>query len=165
MATLKFENLWDNYPHNKPCSNDFQNQCAIKVGAALAKSGVDTKRLVPGKRHCWHHGVADGHILAAEELAAGLQKVSLPGIGRTTSLTPVNYKSAIAGKTGIIFFKDYWMRSVDKEGAPTGDHIDLWNKNRITDWSSWLRIQFGVVIPDVWSDFEKAKKILFWEVK
>jgi hypothetical protein len=35
---------------------------------------------------------------------------------------------------------------------------------RLTDWSSWIRIQLGLVIPDVWSDLEKASTVLFWKV-
>ena len=57
------------------------------------------------------------------------------------------------------------MRTVDKPDRPTGDHIDLWNGSRLTDWKTWIRIQFGLVIPEVWSDLEKSKKILFWEIK
>ena len=164
MKKVDFEKLWDNFPHGEPCDGTFKNQCAIKVGAALAKCGVNTASLVPEKRHCWFHNTHDGHILSAEELANGLIRTKIPGINPPQELTPVNYKSVISGKIGIIFFKDYWLRDTDKKDKPTGDHIDLWNKNRITDWSSWLRIQFGIVIPDVWSDFEKSKKIMFWSV-
>lgn len=164
MNKIKFKALWDSYPGTPPCDSSLSNQCAIKVGSALAKQGVNTTKLVPIKRHCWFHGNNEGHILSAEELAAGLKKVKISGIENAIELPGQDYKSKIAGKKGIIFFQNYWVRSQDNPGYPTGDHIDLWNGSRLTDWSSWIRIQFGVVIPDVWSDFEKSPKILFWRI-
>ncbi|WP_188150498.1 T6SS effector amidase Tae4 family protein [Teredinibacter waterburyi] len=162
---VKFKNLWDSYPDEPPCSKkDFSDQCAIKVGNALAKCGVKTITLVKRTRHCWHHEVGEGHTLAAEELAAGLAKVRIQGISSAVEIKPENFKSQLTGKKGIVFFKDYWLRSADKPGRPTGDHIDLWNGSRLTDWRTWVRIQFGLVIPGVWSDLEKSKKILFWKV-
>lgn len=166
MKTIKFKDLWKTYPGDPPCNiKDFKNQCAIKVGAALAECGVDTSKLVPKKRHCWHHGVKLGHVLAAEELATGLQKYRLKGISTAIEVPGVEFKSRLAGKKGIIFFKDYWERSVDKPGNPTGDHIDLWNGSRLTDWRTWLRIRLGIVIPGVWSGLEKATTVLFWKVE
>ena len=162
---VRFKKLWDNYPDDPPCNKkDFSDQCAIKVGSALAKCGVKTTLLVKKSRHCWHHNVSEGHTLAAEELATGLREVKIEGIGSVIEVEPENFKSQLAGKKGIVFFKDYWVRSTDKPEAPTGDHIDLWNGSRLTDWKTWIRIQFGLVIPGVWSDLEKSKKILFWVV-
>jgi hypothetical protein len=80
----------------------------------------------------------------------------------------------ISGLTGDIFFKDYWQRTVNgkKESFRnrSGDHIDLWNGSRITDWFSWVRIHmrfgnFGVhsLRGDV-SDFKESKAIWFWSV-
>lgn len=163
---VKFKKLWDSYPDEPPCNKkDFSDQCAIKVGSALAKCGVKTTLLVKKSRHCWHHNVSEGHTLAAEELAAGLKKVKIEGIGKALEIKPEKFKSQLAGKKGIVFFKDYWLRSADKPERPTGDHIDLWNGSRLTDWKTWIRIQFGLVIPGVWSDLEKSKKILFWQVR
>lgn len=164
MKKIKFKELWDNYPDDPPCNSQFKNQCAIKVGASLAKSGVDTTKLVSSKRHCWQHNKNEGHVLAAEELAAGLKGSNVFGIEKAIDVPGGGYATKIAGKTGIIFFKDYWSRSNDKPGVPTGDHIDLWNGSRLTDWSSWIRVQMGIVVPGVWSDFEKATKILFWRI-
>lgn len=103
-------------------------------------------------------------MLAAEELAAGLKRAHLDGIGEAQVFDGKDFREKIAGKKGIIFFKDYWMRSADNPGSPTGDHIDLWNGSRLTDLSSWVRVRFGLTIPDVWSDFEKSKHIAFWKV-
>lgn len=165
MKKIIFKELWNNYPDELPCNKEtFKNQCAIKVGHALARCGLDTTKLVKKERHCWFHDVKLGHILAAEELASGLNKVKIPGIRSSIQIGPDNYKSRIAGKKGIIFFKDYWMRSSDSPGNPTGDHIDLWNGSRLTDWKTYFRIQWGIVVPNVWSDLEAATQITFWQV-
>jgi hypothetical protein len=165
MKTIKFKELWNNYPNESACKKEFTNQCAIKLGAALAKTGVDTTTLVPANRHCWYHKNSEGHILAADELARGLKKIKLSGVSPAIAVTGANFKARLAGKKGIVYFEDYWLRATDNLGSPTGDHIDLWNGSRLTDWKSWVRIQFGLVIPEVWSDFEKAKTILFWKIE
>ncbi len=142
MKRVRFKALWDNYPDDEPCNSEFSNHCAIRIGSALAKCGVNTTKLVPKKRHCWFHKASDGHVLAAEELAAGLKSVYLDGIGKAQVFEGKDFREKIAGKKGIIFFKDYWMRSADNPGSPTGDHIDLRSGSRLTDLSSWLRIRF-----------------------
>ncbi|ENX34188.1 hypothetical protein F889_02852 [Acinetobacter colistiniresistens] len=68
-------------------------------------------------------------------------------------------------KTGIIFFGEYWGRDAEDEGNASGGHIDLWNKTRITGTGSYFRIQWGIVINGIWSDFSKSKRIWFYEVK
>ncbi len=130
----KFKELWANYPSKPPCNSKFSNQCAIKVGSALASIGVDTTALVPTKRHCWFHNKKEGHVLAAEELVEGLRRVRINGIETAIELPGEGYASKVPGKQGIIFFQNYWMRDIDKPGSPTGDHIDLWNGSRLTDW-------------------------------
>jgi len=172
---VKFEKLWKNHPtitgDNDPCSkngkSNFGNQCAIRVGVALRQCGVDTTK-IPGAEHCWYHNKKEGHILRAEQLANGLMKKYIHGIQEAKILEPKNYKQLISGKTGIIFFKDYWPREINgkKESFQnrSGDHIDLWNGSRITDWKTWVRIQLGVVAPPFWYDLEKSKQIIFWQV-
>ncbi|PSF08210.1 hypothetical protein C7H09_08555 [Marinobacter fuscus] len=66
---------------------------------------------------------------------------------------------------GINFFKDYWIRTSDPQNNTTGDHIDLWNGSRLTDWTSWLRISMGLSLEGYWSDFGKSKEILFWRAQ
>ena len=163
---VTFNKLWENHPtitgEDAPCSKNgkpnFSNQCAIRLGVALQKSGVDTRKM-PGVRHCWQHKKAEGHILAAEELSKSLNNFKVQGIQTAQSINPKTYKTDLAGQTGIILFKDYWTRR--GETNPTGDHIDLWNGSRITDWRSWLRIRFDVVIPGVWEDLKKSNEITF----
>lgn len=169
---IKFEELWSNHATvsgvDNPClvkdEPAFSNQCAIRVGNALALCGFDTASL-PGAEHCWHHEKSHGHILRAEQMAKALRKVRPAGIEAAQSIPVDGFRKHISGKKGIIFFKDYWLRSSDPENNPTGDHIDLWNGSRLTDWSSWIRIRTGLSIDGVWSDFEKSREILFWKVQ
>ena len=165
MGQVKFRDLWKFYPEEAPCDKkSFSNQCAMKVGSALAKCGVRTSTLVPKNRHCWHHKENEGHALSASELAAGLRKTKIPGIAAAIEIEVTNFKAQLAGKKGIIYFEDYWLRAEDRPERPTGDHIDLWNESRLTDATSWLRVQLGISYEGVWSDFKKSKKILFWTV-
>ena len=175
---MTFQKLWNNYPTTKektsPCSTNgrpnFPDQCAIRVGVALSACGVDTRKL-PGVRHCWQH---KSHALAAEELAMALKSFPIAGIGKMQEIEPSEFYEALRGKRGIIFFKDYWQRTVNGKKETfrnrTGDHIDLWDGLKITDWRSWARIHVRVgnvglhtFVPG-WSDLEHSKSIWFWRV-
>jgi len=54
VTTIKFETIWKNYPGDSPCRDKktgnippgYENQCAIRVGYALEKSGVWISRRV-----------------------------------------------------------------------------------------------------------------------
>ncbi len=178
---ITFKNLWDNHPTNTddedPCvtngEKNFANQCAIRVGVSLTKCGVRTAS-IPGATHCWHgHAKSEGHVIRAEELAKGLEKITLPGLKPVIKVNSREFSSTLSGKKGIIFFKDYWRRTTsgNKESLRnrSGDHIDIWNGSRITDFTSWARINlrigsFGLhSITDRYSDFEDSKEIWFWE--
>jgi hypothetical protein len=169
---IKFNELWENHATisgvENPCIVDgnpaFSNQCAIRVGNALALCGFDTTSL-PGAEHCWHHAKSGGHILRAEQLAASLKRVRPAGFGAAQTIPVADYRKHISGKKGIIFFKDYWLRTSDPQNNPTGDHIDLWDGSRLTDWTSWLRISMGLSLEGYWSDFGKSKEILFWRAQ
>jgi len=137
-----FNKLWDNHPtvesmfDDVPCKLDgkkaFENQCAIRMGVSLEKSGIDTTTF-KGVR-CWHkHKPA--HILRAEELAEWLNGNFSP-FKKTYTFEGVNGFSQIVGKKGIVFFKDYYGDNNQ------GDHIDLWNGSRLTRYSSWFEFAF-----------------------
>jgi hypothetical protein len=166
---IKFKDLWEAHATisdiDNPCMVDgkpaFSNQCAIRVGNALTICGYDTSTL-PGAEHCWHHPKSEGHILRAEQFAKALTKVRPQSFEKGVSIPVKDFKKSISGKKGIIYFKDYWLRNSDPINNPTGDHIDLWNGSRLTDWTSWIRISTGLSIDGVWSDFEKSKEIIFW---
>lgn len=173
---LKFEKLWDSHPqvtgNDNPCStngkSNFPDQCAIRVGAALAACGVKTNTL-PGVRHCWHHDKSEGHTLAAEELANGLAKVHVPGIKKMRKVNPSEFKSDLFGKKGIVFFKDYWQRTVGgkKESFRnrSGDHIDLWNGFRLAHPRSIVQMYLRMGSFGLGSDQSQSKEIWFWEVQ
>jgi len=133
-----FQKLWDNHPtityDDYPCSSNgkknFPNQCAIRMGECFERSGIKTQKLPV--RRCWFHKNQPGHILAAEELANALVKFPIS----SNIQKPIKFKgkdgfSKIAGKKGIIFFKDYYGP------GNQGDHIDLWNGSRLTRFSSY----------------------------
>ena len=113
-----FSDLWKNYPtEQSPCDGPWGNQCAIRMSITLNGEGtlpISAKTYSEPK--CAH-----GHARGAESLANYLRKQ----IGRPSIyLNGAKAKLAIAGKTGIIFFKDCFTR--DGETARIGDHIDLW---------------------------------------
>lgn len=168
---IKFEQLWNNFPNKEAikqtCTNKqkdsnkpFSDYCAIMLSDCFIKSGVDIS-LFKAKR-CWSHA-GKKHILLAEELAKSLKANHPVGFQPTKKVLPGSFQSDLDGKTGVIFFKDYWQRGSETFNSRSGDHIDLWNKDKITSSGMFMRSVyefFGVV-----SDLNKSKEIWFWEVK
>lgn len=129
MAHLGWRRVWDSHPGEGtfPCDMTlFGNQCAIRMGIALAGAGANLRdfvgaRCYPGLKH------SPKHILRAQELANWLAgQVGLVGrVARNDDATAAAY----ANRTGIIFVKNGW--------GPT-DHIDVWNGVRMkageADW-------------------------------
>ncbi len=155
LSTAMFRNLWDNHPFNsKPCDATlFANQCAIRMGVAMEKSGLDTssfdtmfekRRCYPGLKH------SPAHILAAHELAQWMNtKTSKFGV-REKLISKSDRKNIIKGtngprdkgKKGIIFINNGW--------GPT-DHIDLWDGGKMrAGVKSWLF---------------KGDELWFWEAR
>jgi hypothetical protein len=118
--------------NDNPCTTNgiinFPDQCAIRVGAALAACGIKTNTL-PGVRLCWQHEKSVGHALSAEGLACGLKSMPIPGIKKLEKIPPAEFKKQLNGRKGIIFFKDYWQRTNKGKKEDfrnrSGDHIDL----------------------------------------
>lgn len=111
---------------------------------------------------CWsHEGMR--HILLAEELAQWLCKANIGGVGKVEKISPKTFQKDLDDRTGIIFFKDYWQRGNENFANRSGDHIDLWNKNKITSSSMFTR-GFLELLGRV-SDLNEAKEVWFWEVK
>lgn len=165
VPVVKFSDIWSAYEKGSPCNAKddkgkllFSNQCAIRVSHALKKVGV-TFKSYPAKRKCWIHPTED-HCLAAAELANWLEKQPFLGCRKAENITGEDWRDKVSGRTGIICFEDYYTPS---EGSG-GDHIDLWNGSRMTDLTSGFRTRFGVVIPTIWSDLCKARKIRFFPV-
>lgn len=118
----------------------------------------------PGGTKCWGNcSSKQSHAIRAQELADWLQ-VNLSGV---KVITGENFMDQIKGKTGIVFFQNYYQRSGEK--GITGDHIDLWNKNEMGSYGAtrtwirtnvpWLGQMMGM------SDLSKSTQILFWEIK
>lgn len=168
---MTFKTLWKNYPEkdaiSKTCTNKqkdsnkpFSDYCAIMLSECLIKSGIDISS-ISGNR-CWSHE-GKKHILLAEDLAKGLHLHKPYSFKSRQKVTPANFQDELKGKTGVIFFKDYWQRGSESAANRSGDHIDLWNKNSITSSSMLYRSVielFGIV-----SDLNKSKEIWFWEVE
>ncbi len=172
---LNFRKLWDSHPYqtsvNDPCSSNgkpnYSDQCAIRIGATLAKCGVKSNAL-SGTRHCWFHSSSEGHILSAEELAGALERTRLPGSQNIRKIHPDLFKKELIGKTGIIFFKDYWQRtsgnSKESFRNRSGDHIDLWNGYRLAHMRSIVQLYLRIGSIGLGSDHSQSKEIWFWEV-
>ena len=143
-----FKTLWDNFPDadavkarcfNKQNSggSPFDDYCAILLSECFIKSGISLNEAPPGKR-CWSHTGAK-HILLAEHLAGWLADKPPRGFGKKQNVQPGNFQTSLSGRTGVIFFKDFWQRAGQRIESRSGDHIDLWSKNRITGGSMLYR--------------------------
>jgi hypothetical protein len=102
--------------------------------------------------------------LAAEEIAQALSQAKIPGLHAVKKIRPKDFEDDLEGQQGIIFFKDFWRRGNETIGYRSGDHIDLWNGRRLTDWLSYPRIQLGFSIEGSFSDYHDSKEIWFWKV-
>jgi hypothetical protein len=180
VQPVKFASLWAGYPGGHPYVDaktgkpppGYSNQCAIKVSVAIHNAGIDMKSyrakdkiLVNGKNTA----------AVAENLAAWLKLMPFCGLPRSPeTVTGKDWELKIKGRTGIVFFANYWKRS-HQEKAATGDHIDLWNGSRLTasglleaavTAARYLGINSFRPGEDVgFSDLGNSTQILFWEIK
>ncbi len=168
---VSFDTLWKNYPDKEiiksQCTNKqkdsnkpFTDYCAIMLSECLVRSGVDLSH-IKGNR-CWSHQ-GKKHILLAEDIANGLKKYTPPSFGKLEPIQPGSYQNLLSEKTGVIYFKDYWQRENESFDRRSGDHIDLWNKNKIT--SSGMFIRTLLELLGRVSDLNKSREIWFWEIK
>ncbi|WP_133510926.1 type VI secretion system amidase effector protein Tae4 [Candidatus Thiosymbion oneisti] len=140
MATVTFWKLWGSHPYpNRSCDTKlFKDQCAVRMGEALRRAGVNLKSFnglwcYPGLKH------EPRHILRAEELANWMVRQSVL-FGTHSVYKKVTYKDFVK-KKGVVFIKDGW-------GA--GDHIDVWNGSHLKGGDrSW---------------FARGKEVWFWEL-
>lgn len=136
QKVVTFAELWDAYPSDSHPYKDpktgepppnFDNQCAIRLSVALHNVGVEMKSF-NGKGKIRLDG-KNTAVLAAE-MADWLKVKQFPGLGRPELITGQDWKEKVKNRTGIIAFKDYWIRH--GQSRPTGGHIDLWNGSRTT---------------------------------
>lgn len=177
IEAVKFIDLWNGYPKTSTPYQDpktgevpkiYSNQCAIRVSLSVHGVGVTMKSFkgatvpVDGKRTA----------IRAQELSDWLKLQPFCGLpAKPETITGADWKDKIKGRTGIVFFKDYWSRDEEVRNA-TGDHIDLWNGSKMTTTSyagamhTFMRFTLGIDrAPGFYSDLGKAKEILFWEIK
>ena len=141
----------------------FHNQCAIRMGVALRRAGVTRRASSPAAPTAPCTRARTCTSSTRTQLANAIASASIPGVGPVEKITgteTAHYYPKLFGRTGIIFFQDYWKRSSDS-GRPTGDHIDVWNGYRssakwLLEWFSWL---------GYYSNYANASEIWFWEVK
>jgi len=187
IEAITFKQLWDNYvtgdPYDDP-DGEYKNQCAIRMSATFHRVGIAMKSFskkvvkpMPGKKTIGRI-LLDGKPTAtrASELAEWLKLVPFCGLpGQPEDITGPDWERKIKGRTGIIFFGEYWTRPGEVAGNASGGHIDLWSGSRLTisgffDSFAAIGRFFGAqsLIPGTdfgWSDLRKSKQILFWEVK
>jgi Type VI secretion system (T6SS), amidase effector protein 4 len=180
---IEFADLWRGHPINEsvalPCiaPHDltnlegqkvqrgfpvFANQCAIRMGTALRRAGVQPSQM-SGISDCDVHPRSEMHFINANQLANGIARARIEGIGPREKIKGADaaaYYHKLFGRTGIIYIQDYWRRSTDS-GRPTGDHIDVWNGYRSS--SKWLMEWFSWA--GYYSNYAGAGEIWFWEVK
>ena len=169
---VAFKALWDGFPNvdtikarcfNKQAksSSPFDNYCAILLSDCFITAGVSLDKCPPGHR-CWSHS-GTKHVLTAAHLAKWLSEAPPAGFAKREKIDPGSFQSVLAGRTGVIFFKDYWSRNGETSEARSGDHIDLWSKNRITGGSMFYR---GIIeLLGLVSELNKSREVWFWEVK
>jgi Type VI secretion system (T6SS), amidase effector protein 4 len=160
MAIFRFRELWENHPTIKgdaPLLDKltYKNQCAINVSAALTRTGVSMNDF---------HGALSWqkdkpqYAIRAQELADWLTFKSR-FLGRTcVKISVRHFNQEISNQSGIIFFQNYWGT------GRQGDHIDLWNGSRLTDWKSWARINLHLSWEGQFSNFYNAESIWFWGI-
>lgn len=180
---VAFHDLWYGHPLNKsvqaPCIAPrdgnyhgslakrgfptYGNQCAIRMGVSLKAAGAPQNQFLGRCLTCNAHPPEEMHLIRAEEVANALASASIAGIGPREVIrgtTVQEFYPELFGRTGIIYIKDYWHRSTDAQGRPTGDHVDVWNGYRssakwLMEWFSWL---------GYYSNYADAREIWFWPV-
>ena len=174
---VSFNTLWNNYPgdhinHTDPKSKkeEYENQCAIRLSEALLKSGISLKGYKGST--CENCSLDEKHALVAAQLAMFIKTggLNIKDMASAAVLTGATFLDYVKGKTGIIYFEDYWPRQGESRdhGPRTGDYIDLWNKNKLASDGlaiTWARTNF----PNIFeffkvSDLSKSVKVIFWEI-
>lgn len=179
IDVLRFSNLWSAYPSNRtiehidPDTGDdiFGDHCAINVSQSLYKNGIKLKSFRGTK--CWRCPTPDEqgrgiHAIRAQELADYLERQPFADCPQPSRLLGETFEREVSGKTGIIFFKDYWRRT--ENGARTGDHIDLWDGNELASigaFATFVRTTFSEFSENYlsMSDLKKSSQVLFWEIE
>jgi hypothetical protein len=152
-----FAQLWAAHPALQsppvinPCSTNgvpnHENQCAIRLGVAIANGGVGLASY-PGA-FCWS-GHGRTHALRVEQMKLWLDSEEawfLPNYAEK------HYRNArglqktfhyFLGRQGIVAFLNFWGP------GNSGDHIDLWDGTSIAHGDL--------------NYFERSQELWFWEI-
>jgi hypothetical protein len=134
--SLRFADLWKNHPSNGPerlplvpsynrdcpCAESngnctYANECAVRLSAALQKSGIDMSSYRGVK--CGSSGYAvRGHELALWMSGAG--RLGKPQVFKDGN----EALKQLGGVTGIVYIRQF--KGVDQPNI-RWDHIDVWN--------------------------------------
>ncbi|MDF0729350.1 type VI secretion system amidase effector protein Tae4 [Pseudomonas entomophila] len=146
MAKPAFINLWNAYPTDaSPCDGPWDNQCAIRMSIALnGEHTIKVNARTYSEPRCAHD-----HARGAESLANWLWKHHL-GAPLQLSGSAADRRK-LSEKRGIIFFKDCFARAGQSFENRTGDHIDLWDRGRVTGYFA--------------DQAHRSKAVWFWELK
>lgn len=151
---VAFSALWSNHPANEvppniyPCSSpsgaaNFENQCAIRLGIALARSGISLSGYTGA--FCWHkHG--NEHPLRVNDVTRWLRGSRIfgsPEIARRAKGAQLSH-APYMGRSGIVVWINFWGTNSQ------GDPIDLWDG---------ARIAHGAL-----DYFSRSEEIHFWPV-
>ncbi len=155
-----FASLWSNHPNIKGSTplldkKVYENQCAINMGETWLRSGMSLDGYTGARS--WEKDKPK-YPIRAQELA---EWFASPRSHLPFKVQKFGGKEAfekISGKTGILFFQNYWGP------GNQGDHIDLWNGSRLTHWISWLQIHARIGSVGINSDLRKAESIWYWAV-
>ncbi|PZN79475.1 MAG: hypothetical protein DM484_11290 [Candidatus Methylumidiphilus alinenensis] len=160
-----FATLWNNHPTIKGESSlldrgAYEYQCSINLSAALIRSGVNMKSY--NGQLSWQKGNPK-YAIRAQQLANWLASPVNPLRSKVEKYSGSEVFDKINGRSGVIFFQNYWGI------GHQGDHIDLWNGYRLTDWRTWVRIHirigsFGLHNLGAGADFAKAETVWFWAI-
>ncbi len=151
-----FSDLWSHHPANdeppllSPCTNNqgapaFANQCAIRMGVCLTRSGIS---LVSYRgAFCWY-GHGHQHAIRAEELGVWLDSPAATFLDYAekrmrTARAPITAES-YANRQGIVLFKNFWGT------GNQGDHIDLWDGSEMSHGDP--------------SYFSLSQEVWFWDL-
>jgi Type VI secretion system (T6SS), amidase effector protein 4 len=152
-----FSNVWSEHPTIKgdaPLLDHkvYENQCAVNLYAALQRTKVDVSTFKGAMS--WQKD-APKYAIRAQEVSDWLDTGAC-GFGRSTVPPAVGPFEVISGKTGVVFFQNYYGPGM------SGDHIDLFNGTRMTALSTWPRIHLGIHWEGLWSDYRNSRTIRFW---
>lgn len=188
IIPITFKELWDNFYNDKTppytvngkVPDGFENQCAIRLSVTFHRVGIRMTTFSEKFIKPENNEATIGRLIIngfststrANEFAQWLQTRPVCGISPAENITGKDWQKKIKGRTGIVFFGEFWQRDELEEirDIASGGHIDLWNTFKLTsNWTTIPRFFFGISSMNVggyqYTDYAKAKRILFFEVK